>query len=1376
MAMRGISILTLLLSSFICQAQITEYPYFIDFRDESGGFTANGESVSWEWSQFLKYSSNYPYDQRHPWSSLYYADRGWVTGSSYGFNSEEDSYIESPTFDLSGFADDPVLLFSAAFDLNDGNSFLIELSIDDGVNWSILGSDEDPDWYSKPTHGFEMFGVLPYGSPMGFNGYNELQRFAHALSGTAGEENVKLRFRLVHDGFGVQGWGVFLQSLNIQAMSGFQDLSITPILPEVSSVNGSATPLSIAVKNIGAAAMMVQDVHVLIESPDGAEVDFIESIDQLIPVAGDVIIPLVNTMDLSQIGIHEVRMFAEVPGDMVSSNNIETLFTGTVDNYAGLPFFPNFDGVDVNGYNILSSRPVIPGALPTLIIASESYAGTSYAGSYGLSLDANFWGDPSKSGDKLHAIFNHDLTSFSVSNDPVRLVVNVTSYQDEIFVEFPDDDVSLPDNLISVRGTVSDDWLPLIQWDTVSEPKFGKPLIVLDNINEVMLTAGQEFSAETQLRFTHQGVKENMTLSDLHLLEKPDADRDLGITTIQPPSMSPFLDSEEVIVSIANTGHEESTNIPVHLIVTHPDSSLSVFSEIMVGPVSGGDTVEYSIANVDLSVGGNYGFTASISDFSDALFNWNGTIVPETMAVTSKLQAYEGELPYVQNFNSLSPNQTIRDIGSIEVLPGWHFLGSPGANIYISSYTPDGNYALLRTNHDCGGASMVFMAAIPDDQDQSIQLNLDYSFVELANSYEYNENAFALIKVRSKADDPWLTLAEVPSTHEENELQFISLPITEVLEANEQSALETFQLGIEIKGNSFFGVENFEITTGTSMLTSGNISYQDLDEGFLSKSLSIKSLFNYPMGLLQVATSSEDNSIVQIHIKGDSLVLSEGSTIGTSLMTVSATATNGQETQTTFTVAVGVMNHAPSILELPDPIALKEGFEKYLLDVSNVFQDADDDVLYYSANVEGPEIVEPSVVENQLILLEKTNGSTEVTLEVDDEKGGTVSVLLSVIVQSNSAPELMYELKDLSLSKGFGTREIALTDLFNDVDGDNILLSVSSEHDSVITTSVDVNTDILILEERGLGTSKIIIEANDGFKKNETSFEVATLEPNNHPPYVISSLPKVKAKEGFEVYEVNLSHVFQDDDGDVLSYVVNVGDSTITDASIENSTLLLSEKSIGVTDIMISAHDGLGGVATTEFKLHIVKNNPPSILETIENQVHVNGFDTYEINLQNIFDDPDGDVISYHVQSSQESVVITLLDVKKQVLKIKEMSNGVSMIEILAYDGVASTEISFFFTVEAKGEVPLLLEGDIQKQSVFPNPTHGNYFFLHGDLQDTSEIQLFDIHGKRIELEKWEQTSHRTWKVTFEANFSGIIMLQGVAAGGNQFTNRLYVK
>jgi Peptidase C10 family/Secretion system C-terminal sorting domain/Leucine Rich Repeat len=175
----------------------------------------------------------------------------------------------------------------------------------------------------------------------------------------------------------------------------------------------------------------------------------------------------------------------------------------------------------------------------------------------------------------------------------------------------------------------------------------------------------------------------------------------------------------------------------------------------------------------------------------------------------------------------------------------------------------------------------------------------------------------------------------------------------------------------------------------------------------------------------------------------------------------------------------------------------------------------------------------------------------------------------------NHAPLLVLPVSDRVYHEYFGSASIDLSGVFTDPEGDSQILSASSSNDSVI--QVSLNTSRLIIREAGLGSSLITVKATD-YRDNslstEDTFAITVLNVND-APYVNQDIPDQHFERGFGVFHMDLSGIFGDRDGDLLSLSATSQNTGVALVSLNGSSLMLTETGAGTSTITITASDGI---------------------------------------------------------------------------------------------------------------------------------------------------------------------------------------------------------
>lgn len=173
---------------------INSYPYIEDFESGANGWSVNGYNPSWELNvpngNFIQGAAS--------------GSNAWVTNAVGPHNQWEESWVESPTFDLSSL-NTPHLQIDIWWECGEGiNGALIQSTFDNGLTWQNLGFlNDQPNWYNNNNINSE-----PGGSNVGWsgngiftNGSLKWLRAYQDLSHLAGPNNVKFRVVFASNGF-----------------------------------------------------------------------------------------------------------------------------------------------------------------------------------------------------------------------------------------------------------------------------------------------------------------------------------------------------------------------------------------------------------------------------------------------------------------------------------------------------------------------------------------------------------------------------------------------------------------------------------------------------------------------------------------------------------------------------------------------------------------------------------------------------------------------------------------------------------------------------------------------------------------------------------------------------------------------------------------------------------------------------------------------------------------------------------------------------------------------------------------------------------------------------------------------------------------------
>lgn len=228
--------------------------------------------------------------------------------------------------------------------------------------------------------------------------------------------------------------------------------------------------------------------------------------------------------------------------------------------------------------------------------------------------------------------------------------------------------------------------------------------------------------------------------------------------------------------------------------------------------------------------------------------------------------------------------------------------------------------------------------------------------------------------------------------------------------------------------------------------------------------------------------------------------------------------------------------------------------------------------------------------------------------------------------------------------------------------------SLGSKDESIVKATVKDNK--LSINEVDNGNTRLILSATDKSgltAKTEFAFRVIPVE--NNLPVPVSPLSTIKLEKGFKLHEINLNELFKGNEGYPFKYTVNNKNEDVVMAEVRADTLFLSEKSTGNAKISLTAKDKKWGEKTITFYVNVNErgNNDPIITDSISFFTLKRGFGKKEFDLTQLIGDPDGDGLSFTVETNNGNVISPVISGNK--LYFNEAKTGLAKISVTARDG-----------------------------------------------------------------------------------------------------------
>ena len=198
--------------------------------------------------------------------------------------------------------------------------------------------------------------------------------------------------------------------------------------------------------------------------------------------------------------------------------------------------------------------------------------------------------------------------------------------------------------------------------------------------------------------------------------------------------------------------------------------------------------------------------------------------------------------------------------------------------------------------------------------------------------------------------------------------------------------------------------------------------------------------------------------------------------------------------------------------------------------------------------------------------------------------------------------------------------------------------------------------------------------------------EITITQPANRAPRAVGAIPAQTLEQGGSTQDVDVAPFFGDPDGDSLTYSARSGDPGVVTAGMSGSTLTLTPVSPGNTTVTVTARDGHAEAVQT-FPVTVPEpNRVPEAVGSIPAQRLTEGGNTISLDVAPYFSDPDGDSLTYSVQSGDPGIV--RVSSSGSTITLTPVSPGNTTVTVTASDGHAEAVQTFPATIPEPNRVP----------------------------------------------------------------------------------------
>ena len=432
--------------------------------------------------------------------------------------------------------------------------------------------------------------------------------------------------------------------------------------------------------------------------------------------------------------------------------------------------------------------------------------------------------------------------------------------------------------------------------------------------------------------------------------------------------------------------------------------------------------------------------------------------------------------------------------------------------------------------------------------------------------------------------------------------------------------------------------------------------------------------------------------------------------------TVTVTASDGSltATQTIGVTVSSVPNSAPERVGTIDPVILTAAGSTTNVNVSSKFRDPDNDTLTYSAVSSDTSKATVSVSSSTVAITPKAEGTTTVTVTARDPNGLTATQTIAVLVTAapNRAPVAVGTISPITPTAGASPTSVNVSSKFSDPDNDTLTYTAVSSDTTKATVSV--SSAIVTITPVAAGSATVTVTARDpnGLTATQTIAVLVTAAPNR-APVAVGTISPVTLTTGGSAANVDVSSKFSDPDSDSLTYTAVSSDTTKATVEVSGNIVVITPVAEGTATVTTTARDNNGLTATQTIAVLVAQgtgtvpgqapgqgtgqvaeatsqpNRAPVAVGTVSPITLTAGDSAQAVNLSIYFSDPDGDLLTYTVVSSDTSKAT--VNVAGAIITITPVAEGTTTITVMAQDpaGLTATQVIVASVGSAPNRAPV---------------------------------------------------------------------------------------
>ncbi|MDW3193979.1 MAG: T9SS type A sorting domain-containing protein [Cytophagales bacterium] len=409
-------------------------------------------------------------------------------------------------------------------------------------------------------------------------------------------------------------------------------------------------------------------------------------------------------------------------------------------------------------------------------------------------------------------VFTYDLSDYSSLSDQLSFKVKLSGHN--LNVPHWSSQVQ-----IMMKGNADQPWIKIYDWAEDKVNEIDDRIIHINDISRLLRANGQDYGTAFQLLFRTKSLRDFYPelqlfyIDDVMVFERPPIDAAIGVGEV--PAVGILTENlDPFSAQIINRRTNDLSEIPITIHITLPNGDVLEHTEVVTDTIAPGKTINYAFQQgVNLSEVGPYQiqFSSNIADDSDSTNNYSKPYF------TGKLRPYQGDLPFIVDFENETDNEILVVEGQTENTfftdafsrgSSFRFDDEFGSYIYYRNATGSGR-----------NENLIFTIDLSDHSVGAYQPELSFRYWHREFGFGTREDD--AISIRGSMDMPWIPLFYFRD-NEHQLIYDITIPnISDTLTNDDQEYGESFQ--IKFGRSSEISLKLDDIFFGENVLSSEGV-------------------------------------------------------------------------------------------------------------------------------------------------------------------------------------------------------------------------------------------------------------------------------------------------------------------------------------------------------------------------------------------------------------------------------------------------------------------------------------------------------------------------------------------------------------------------